>query len=161
MLSSSLKPSAPIEYVRIAEIKVAGGGILKATLGSCVAIAIIDRESGMCGMAHCLLPKSPDGSQPTNARFVDHAFPNLLRAMGIDPAYKRGLTVYLAGGARMVSDGPPIGDLNVAAAKIILGNQRITWKVLATGGVQGCTVVVDCEAQTIVCDQIGPMTTES
>ena len=155
------RESPVVQYVRIAEIKVASCGILKATLGSCVGVAMIDRRSGICALGHCLLPWAPTGVSPVDARFADHVIPNLLDAIGVARTHRKGLTVFMAGGARMVPDRDQqrvaVGDLNVATVKAALEAHRISFHVLETGGVQGFNLLLDCDAQVATCTRISTM----
>ena len=149
--------------MRIAEIKVSSEGFLKATLGSCVAIAMVNRKTGICGLAHCLLPSAPAEAAPDDARFVDRAIANLMRAVGFEESCKREIRAYLGGGARMIADKDlsraSVGEMNVAAAKTTLDAHRIRFKVLEVGGNQACTVVVDCELLTVTGSRIDQFAT--
>lgn len=153
-----------VQHVKIAEIKVASTGILKATLGSCVALAVIDRKSGMCGMAHCLLAEAPKGEASRNARYVNQALPNLLRAVCGNSFVRSNLLGFLAGGAHMFgnaqADRPAVGDFNLNAARAAFQAQRIPFAELATGGLQGYNVVLNCETQSFSYTHIEPMTHE-
>jgi chemotaxis protein CheD len=153
-----------VQFVRIAEIKVASQGFLKATLGSCVAIAMINRKTGVCGLAHCLLPLAPAETAPDDARFVDRAIANLIRAVGVEESSRREISAYLGGGGRMRSDidqsRASVGEMNVAAAKTVLDTHHIRFKLLEIGGNQACMVIVDCESQTVTSSRIDQLTTE-
>jgi chemotaxis protein CheD len=152
-----------VQYVRIAEIKVASHGLLKATLGSCVAIALINRKTGVCGLAHCLLPRAPAEVAGDDARFVDRAIANLMRAVGVEESSRRGISAYLGGGARMIADKDQsrtsVGEMNVAAAKTALDEHHIRFKVLEVGGNHAHMVVVDCESMTVTGSRIDQLTT--
>ena len=153
-----------VQHVKIAEIKVASTGILKATLGSCVALAVINRKTGVCGLAHCLLAEAPVGEASKNARYVDQALPNLLRAVCGSSFRRSNLLGFLAGGARMIGNAiaerPAVGDFNLNAARAAFQALRIPFAELATGGIQGYNVVLDCTAQTFSYTHIEPMTHE-
>ncbi|MBK7889573.1 MAG: chemotaxis protein CheD [Bdellovibrionales bacterium] len=70
--------------VHIGEVKIAKNGeILKAILGSCVAIGILWEKRGVCGLAHCLLAENPEKTFAIGGRFVDQAIPSLLALMKI------------------------------------------------------------------------------
>lgn len=164
MLESVQESPVTIQHVLIAEIRIASSGFLKATLGSCVAMALIDKKRGICGLAHCLLPYATQGSKPTNARYADHALRNLLREGGWEGQLKRGLTGFLAGGARMIPEKGgnrlSIGDMNIAAAQASFEEQGIRCKILEVGGTEGYTVVLDCDTQTVTSSKIRPGKTE-
>jgi chemotaxis protein CheD len=164
MSVSTMSSSLNIQHVLIGEIRIASNGILKATLGSCVAVALIDRKRGLCGLAHCLLPYATQGSQPGNARFADRALQNLLLAGGWDTHARRRLKGFLAGGARMIpengSNRLTVGDMNVSAAQASFDEHNIPYNILEVGGTEGYSVIVDCDTQTVTCSKIRPMTTE-
>ena len=153
-----------VQHVRIAEIKIASQGFLKATLGSCVAIAMINRKTKVCGLAHCLLPLAPAEVADDDARFVDRAIANLMRAVGVQDASKREILAYLGGGARMISDKDlpriSVGEMNIAAAKTALDAHHIRFKLLEVGGNQAYTMMVDCESMTVTGSRIDQVTTE-
>lgn len=69
-------------------------------LSSCVGIAFIWTKGGRCGLAHCLLPKSPSSNGLIGARYVSQAVPSLLLLMGIKELDHPNGQVILAGGAK-------------------------------------------------------------
>lgn len=164
MLDILSQSRSAVQHVRIAEIKVASQGYLKTTVGSCVAIVLIDHKTGICGLAHCLLPLAPPDQTVDDARFVDRAVANLMRAVGTEGGSKRGVSVYIGGGARMMNtmDLPraSIGDLNIAAAKTALEAHDIRFTVLAEGGNQACTVLVNCELLEVTCTYVNRLLTQ-
>lgn len=125
---------------------------------------MINRKTGVCGLAHCLLPCAPAEAAPDDARFVDRAIGNLMRAVGITESYKREISAYLGGGARMHADKDlsraSVGEMNVAAAKTALDALHIRFKLLGVGGNQACRVIVDCESLTVTSSRIDQLTTE-
>jgi chemotaxis protein CheD len=154
-------PADNILHVKIAEIKTASEGYLKATLGSCVGIASIDYNSGLCGLAHCLLPCAPPEAQSRDARFVDRALPNLLRAIGVETRGKADLGAFLGGGARMMPEThirqTTVGGMNIEAATATFKAHRIPFTVLEVGGTQACTMLVDCKSMTVTSGRIDSM----
>jgi len=156
--------SEAIRHVLIGEIRIASSGLLKATLGSCVAMALIDKKRSVCGLAHCLLPYTPVGKQPVDARFADRALKNLLRAGGWEEQRLRGVNGFLAGGARMIPENGvsrlTVGEMNVSAAQATFDEHRIRYTVLEVGGTEGYTVILDCDAQTVTCSKLRRMTSE-
>jgi chemotaxis protein CheD len=150
---------APILHVRIGELRTGTSGILKATLGSCVAIALIDQRTGVCGLAHCFLPFAPEGCAGTDARYADRAAANLLRQVAPDPAEKRKLRAFLAGGGRLLSQEASsrlqVGQLNVRAARAGLAELGIRFTEIEIGGEAGCNAILDCDTFTFTCEKIG------
>jgi chemotaxis protein CheD len=119
---------------RIGEELVARG------LGSCIGLALIDRVSGVAGMAHVVLPES-NGSDKEPGRFADLAVPALIARMQRAGAVTRRLDAVLAGGARMFELGEmDIGARNATAVKAGLGRAGVKIRAAATGGDRGRTL---------------------
>jgi len=69
--------------VRMGEIQVSkrpGDELVTRGLGSCIGLALIDRQSGVAGMAHIVLPESA-GSDDELGKFADLAVPALIAEM--------------------------------------------------------------------------------
>lgn len=139
-------------HALIGQIRVGSSGTLKATLGSCVGIALISRDPRVCGLAHCLLPAAASGAACLDARYASHAVGNLLRKMAVGPDGQRKLRAYLCGGAHVLRIARPIGQLNLSAcrARLRLHGIRLV-EELETGGDRSCEMEVDCETQTVTC----------
>lgn len=142
-----------MQYVGIGELKTGGApDILKATLGSCVGIAIIWKKGGRCGLAHCLLPDSPGPIVRLGARYVNQAIPSLLLMMGIKPADYADIEVVLAGGARMFSvriSSMNVGKFNSDAAQKYLLQAGLTVSHLELGGRRGRQIEIDCSNYSV------------
>ncbi len=92
--------------VHIGEVKVAKKGeTLKAILGSCVGIGIIWKKNEICGLAHCLLPESPQPTFAIGGRFVDQAIRSLIALMKIRQEDYKNIEVVIVGGGNMTSPG--------------------------------------------------------
>ncbi|ELZ26248.1 chemoreceptor glutamine deamidase CheD [Halogeometricum pallidum JCM 14848] len=126
--------------VGIADYAVVSGDATLTTsgLGSCVGISLHDRESGVAGLAHAMLPYA-DGDA-TEAKYADTVVPALVRAMVEERADPNRMQAKLAGGSTMFefssADGS-IGDRNVAAAKEALARQGIRVVAEDVGGNHG------------------------
>ena len=125
------------------EIKVSkrtGEELVARGLGSCIGLALIDRSSGVAGMAHIVLPES-NGSSNEPGKFADLAVPALVTRMQKAGAAKRRLEAVLAGGARMFELGEmDIGARNSAAVKAGLTRAGLRIRAAATGGNRGRTM---------------------
>lgn len=109
--------------VRIADFAVVRGDGLLVTrgLGSCVAIALHDREARVGGLAHVLLPEpmaARDHRHP--AKFAGLAIPALVAEMRELGANE--ITARIAGGASMFASllstgGVNMGERNVRATR--------------------------------------------
>jgi chemotaxis protein CheD len=130
--------------VRMGEIEVSsqtGEELVARGLGSCIGLALIDRRSGVAGMAHIVLPEAPGASDPEPGKFADLAVPELISQMQQAGAAVRRLDAVLAGGARMFDVGEmDIGARNAAAVKEGLARSGVTVRASDTGGDRGRTM---------------------
>jgi chemotaxis protein CheD len=121
--------------VKVADYAVRRGNEVIATigLGSCVAIALYDRESRTGGLAHILLPSMAMSRETSNpAKFPETIVPIMLaemRALGM--ASNARVAAKIAGGASMFGQlvngtGINVGERNVLATR----------EALAAAGVQ-------------------------
>jgi chemotaxis protein CheD len=129
--------------VRMGEIEVSkrtGEELVARGLGSCIGLALIDRSSGVAGMAHIVLPES-NGSTSEPGKFADLAVPALVTRMQKAGAVTRRLEAVLAGGARMFELGEmDIGARNSAAVKAGLTRAGLQVRAADTGGNRGRTM---------------------
>jgi chemotaxis protein CheD len=118
----------------------AGDELVARGLGSCIGLALIDRVSGVAGMAHIVLPES-QGLDREPGRFADVAVPALIAEMQKAGAVLRRLDAVLAGGARMFELGEmDIGARNAAAVKSGLARAGVKVRAADTGGDRGRTM---------------------
>lgn len=135
--------------VDIADFAVAGGetALVTSGLGSCVALVLHDRSSGIAGLAHILLPTvgtGPPSLRP--AKYAESGVPLLVDEMRRHGA--RGpLVAKLAGGARMfgalLSSGINMGQRNLEATRRALAGLRIPIVAEDVGGDYGRSVRVE------------------
>jgi chemotaxis protein CheD len=129
--------------VRMGEIEVskhAGDELVARGLGSCIGLALIDRLSGVAGMAHVVLPES-NGLDPEPGKFADLAVPALIARMQKSGAVLRRCDAVMAGGAKMFDLGDmDIGARNAAAVKTRLARAGMTLRAAETGGNRGRTL---------------------
>lgn len=111
--------------------------VISTVLGSCVGVMIYDRESGVGGLAHVMLPDS-EGRSDQPAKYADTAVPELLRQLTLKGANPAKMRAKIAGGAKMFefkkktvfSD---IGMCNIEAVRGALSSERIPLAVEDTG----------------------------
>ena len=129
--------------VRMGEIEVSkrtGEELVARGLGSCIGLAVIDRLSGVAGMAHIVLPES-NGSHDEAGKFADTAVSALIAQMQKAGAVTRRLDAVLAGGARMFELGEmDIGARNADAVKAGLTRAGLKIRAAETGGNRGRTL---------------------
>ena len=149
--------------IRMGEIVVSkrtGDELVTRGLGSCIGLALIDRSSGVAGMAHIVLPES-GGSIDEPGRFADLAVPALIAEMHKAGAVTRRLDAVLAGGARMFELGEmDIGARNAEAVTAELTRARLKIRAAATGGNRGRTLRVTVGDFAVTVKEAGgqPMT---
>jgi chemotaxis protein CheD len=116
-----------------------------AILGSCVAVALWDPESGAGGMNHYLLPRWRGGAE--SAKYGDVANLQLLARFEKDGVPLSRLRAKVFGGAcvmKALCDRPnPLGDENVAAAREFLEAHGISIDEEHVAGKSGRRVVFD------------------
>ena len=143
--------------VSVADWAVDRGDAVLVTLGlgSCVAVAVHDAETGIGGLAHLLLPSlsfSADREKP--AKFPETGVPFLVdrvRELGAEPGRLRAR---LVGGAAMFANlqtpgAASIGERNVLATREALGRAGVPVVGEDTGGDYGRSVYFHVESGRI------------
>lgn len=147
-----------IVHVKIGHIECAGSPhTLKATLGSCVGIALLWPQAGRAALAHCLLPSSALAAKALHdraadvgpARCVDQAVPALLALLDVPAGQRRQVQAHLAGGAHLRAlasslRSTGVGALNIRAAREALGAAGLRISGERVGGDLPIQIVVDC-----------------
>jgi chemotaxis protein CheD len=132
--------------VRMGEMHISstsGDELVAIGLGSCIGLALVDRPSGVAGLAHVVLPESGNASGPAG-KFADLAVAELLAQVVRAGARRERLEAVIAGGAKMfaLGAGMDIGERNQAAVKEQLTEHRIKLCASAVGGSSGRTLRV-------------------
>jgi chemotaxis protein CheD len=137
-----------------------GEELVARGLGSCIGLAMIDRLSGVAGMAHIVLPEAPSASDPEPGKFADLAVPELISRMTRAGAVVRRLDAVLAGGARMFEMGEmDIGARNAQAVHTGLARSGLTVRAAETGGNRGRTMRLTVGEFTVRVKEAGGETT--
>jgi len=120
-----------------------GDELVAIGLGSCIGLALVDRQARVAGLAHVVLPDSLGKPGPAG-KFADLAVPALINQMELAGAVKRRLQAVLVGGARMFAVGPSmdVGARNSEAVRDALARAKIPIAAEATGGDRGRTARV-------------------
>jgi chemotaxis protein CheD len=138
--------------VGMGEIKVTESPhLLKAIgIGSCVAVALYDRENRIGGLAHVMLPcfgEARDKSNPT--KFTDIAIAMMIDEMKRRGAKPHNMIAKIFGGANMFPEiissdsAMDIGKRNVLAVREQLEGYNIHIIASEVGGHIGRTVIFD------------------
>ena len=135
-------------------------GITTLGLGSCVGIALRDKNNKVGGLAHIMLPDSTVIANQTNvAKFADTGIVELVKQMEKLGANKRNLVAKIAGGAQMFTTGARttmnVGERNVEAVKKKLKELGIPILAEDTGLNYGRTVIFYPETGDYVIKAVG------
>jgi chemotaxis protein CheD len=112
------------------EYFVARGELLLVTvLGSCISACVRDREMGVGGMNHFMLPESDrdDGPVPASARYGAYAMEVLVNHLLKLGAQRASLEAKVFGGGRVMESlaGSRVGERNVAFVLDYLATEGI------------------------------------
>lgn len=107
--------------VGIAEYGVTTGEAVLTTsgLGSCIGVALYDRESGISGLVHVMLPRYDEGDG-SRAKFADTGVEVLLEEMEQLGASRDSIEAKIAGGSDMLDfseNGSSIGSRNADSVR--------------------------------------------
>jgi chemotaxis protein CheD len=114
-------------------------------LGSCIGLALVDRQRGVAALAHIMLPESSQPDPPQPHKFADLAVPALIALAQAHGALRTRLEAALVGGAAMFQfggSGQDIGARNEAAVRRQLDRIGVPIRATATGGGRGRTIRV-------------------
>jgi chemotaxis protein CheD len=137
----------------------AGDELVAIGLGSCVGVAIVDRQAGVAGLAHVVLPESLGKPGPVG-KFADLAVPDLIARLSERGAARGRLQAILIGGARMFTVGASldIGARNAEAVREALVREGVPVTAEEVGGTRGRTARVIVGEQVISQLAGGPRT---
>src|ERR1700761_8176613 len=135
--------------VRMGELAASAGRadvLVSLGLGSCIGLALVDRRTGVAGLAHVVLPASEGHASGQNPlKFADNAVPELIERVVKLGARRPKLEAVLVGGASMFavsSTTLEVGQRNEAAVREQLKARRIPVIACETGGNRGRTIRV-------------------
>lgn len=133
--------------VGIGEYSIVSNGenkLLKATgLGSCVGVFIYDKERKIGGLAHILLPQSPNHKDKKSLKYADVALNDLINDLINKGARKDNLVAKIVGGAQLYfveNDTLKIGERNIESVENILKEMQIPILGKDVGGNYGRTM---------------------
>jgi chemotaxis protein CheD len=148
--------------VRMGELAASAGRadvLVSLGLGSCIGLALVDRRTGIAGLAHVVLPASEGHSAGQNKmKFADHAVPALIDKVVRLGGRRPKLEAVLVGGASMfaVSSGAlEVGQRNEAAVRDQLAQRRIPIIATETGGNRGRTIRVHLDDMRVTVREAG------
>ncbi|MES2423141.1 MAG: chemoreceptor glutamine deamidase CheD [Pseudomonadota bacterium] len=100
--------------------------VLMTTLGSCVAACLHDRQAGVGGINHFMLPEG-DGAEGASGRFGVFAMELLVNELLKRGARRENLEAKIFGGGQVMKSlaSTQIGEKNVAFVETFLARERI------------------------------------
>ncbi len=137
--------------VTIAQFRIGRSpAVLKAYgLGSCVAVALYDPQSGIGGLGHMLLPNLPEKNPlESQSKYVDAGILQILEELVRAGANRQELVAKVAGGANMFETSyqtliNSIGARNAKSARQTLASLCIPVLGEEVGGNRGRSVEFD------------------
>jgi putative nucleotidyltransferase with HDIG domain len=126
-----------------------GDSFLEAYLGSCVGITLCDRDAGLGGLMHLLLPSPTEMSSPWKAEiYATTGMPLFIQAMVEAGASKECMEACVAGGALVGPVSKKDLDLDIGGrtAEIVhraLNREGIPIREEETGGYFSCKLRLD------------------
>lgn len=143
--------------LRMGEMSAAAAGeVLRTLLGSCVGLALHDREKKVGGLAHIVLPESR-GTEDRPGKYVNTAIPTLIEE--IEKLVKGDLTLRakIAGGATMFSTDATasIGRQNINKCEEVLSRLGIPIVARHCGGEHGRRMSLDAASGNVVVEIAG------
>ena len=142
----------------LAASAAAGDVLVSLGLGSCIGLALLDRRTGVAGLAHVVLPDSGGNPADNKLKFADHAVPELVERVVAKGGRRLRLEAALVGGASMFATSSAtleVGSRNEAAVREQLKTLRIPVIAAETGGQRGRTVRVHVEATRVTVREAG------
>lgn len=133
--------------IGIGEYKAAKNPAILVTLGlgSCVGVCLRDKNTGVGGMIHVMLPDSGGKKVGNLGKYADTGIPLLIEDMKKLGANPSMLEAKIAGGASMFKEesGMNIGKRNVEAVKNVLRKFGIRLVAEDTGGNRARSIEYD------------------
>ena len=140
--------------VGVSDLAIATGGETLTTsgLGSCVAVALVDRPAGVRGLLHAMLPNGTETETGIErpGKYVDTGIETLIAELEAAGASPSRLEARVAGGAEMLDLTDAVGPRNVARAEQCLEAAEIPVVERAVGDGVGRTVRFRADGRLVV-----------
>ncbi|MFK8001973.1 MAG: chemotaxis protein CheD [Polyangiales bacterium] len=145
--SPLVSPQLVTKHVGIGELELAhGASLLQANLGSCLGIAVIWPEKGVCALSHVLLPHKNEKTDLRFSRYANTAVAHLIRRMKVPRDDVQHLSAIIAGGAAMFERNRGVGAQNIKEGLQALREARVRLIARDVGGEVGRRLLIDCHA---------------
>lgn len=135
-------PDQRFVIIGIGEWSVGSMPMSSIGLGSCIGLILHDRDRGIGGLAHVMLPASPANTDRPG-KFADTALDTLFRELTSKGCRKSSIVAKCAGGASMFktfSGTLNIGERNISAVREKLKEKGIPVIAEDVGGTVGRTI---------------------
>ena len=117
--------------------------LLRAVVGSCVAVCLWDKQMKCGGMNHFMKPSAHDKSEATPV-YGNAGIAALIKMMEEAGCEKGNVVAHiLGGGAPDGETSPTLGEQNVAAARVTLTRKQIAILAEDVGGPVGRKIAFD------------------
>lgn len=144
-----------------------GPAILRTLVGSCIALAIYDRNIATGGLAHIVHPQSPipqanSASPITPGKYADTAITELVSRIIQLGGNTRRLSAKFAGGAKMFAQPRTnsVGEQNLAQVIDLLNKANIPILGRDCGGKHGRRISFDLSSGRMFVETVGQPTIE-
>lgn len=130
-------------------------------LGSCIGIALYDKERNIAGLVHIMLPDSKQFREIVNPyKYADLGIEKILKEMISKGCNKNKIVAKIAGGASMFkfSDKKIISDIGKRNSLASIDTlKRLSIPIIAedVGGNKGRTMILDSEDGSVTIRSIG------
>lgn len=130
------------------------------SLGSCLGLAVYDREAGVGGLIHCLLPmarENRDGKNLNPCMYVNIGVPHMIKSMYTKGACRERLILKAAGCGRMmnISNMFDTGAANLTALVKLLEHNELRLSGADTGGSIPRTIRLHLDTGRVVVSSCG------
>ncbi|MDV4149737.1 chemotaxis protein CheD [Clostridium sp. AL.422] len=130
-------------------------------LGSCIGIALYDREKRIAGLVHIMLPDSRQFKEIVNPfKYADLGVEKLFNQMKSYGCRKENMTAKIAGGASMFnfSDKKIVSDIGKRNGEAVINTiNKLSIPIIGEdiGGNKGRTMIFESEDGSVIIRSIG------
>ncbi len=134
--------------VSTGELRVTKNGVLRASaIGSCVAVTLYDKTTGIGGLAHVMLPgKAPVNHEKEDVKYAVNAIHALVSSMSSLGAQRDTLIAVIAGGGNVLErEFETLCKQNIESVESVLQNLSISLEAENVGGMQRRSLTFDVD----------------
>lgn len=162
MMTRSLTPKLPQVHLSPGKLIVTRESkIVVTVLGSCVAVTMFDRLSGLAAICHAMLAEPHaaaermHGGDPMRFRYMTEALPAMLDAYRRAAILPQTIEVKIFGGGNVIGESHAkdpqwIGGANLTIARRLLEDAGLTVVAENTGGRRGSKILFNTATGTVL-----------